>query len=147
MKITEKETAELKGHDLEMLAASVAVVKGSLVTRSVTTKLEVVSDYIIGALCESEELREVVHEMALKKVFEKYNVVGICVNTVMDMKVITYVLLDEETGYNPIPNNMTDDASRNYQFCYCLNLNIPEFSEYGDCFFEKRANSTIHRVS
>ena len=145
--VTEKEMRELKKYDTELLVASVAVVKGSLVTRSVTTKLEVVSDYIIGALCESEELREVVHEKALKNVFERYTVVGICVNTVMDMKVITYVLLDEETGYNPVPDNMSEDVGKNYQFCYVLNTSVPEFSEYGDCFFEKREDDTIHRVS
>lgn len=145
--VTEKkEMEELGKHAPELLVVGVAVVKGSLVTRSVTTKLEVVSDYIIDALC-SDEVREKAHEIALRKVFERHTVVGICVNTIAGMPNITYALLDEETGYNPVPDHMSEDVSKNFQLCYVLNTKALELSEYGDCFFEKRKNGTIHRVS
>ena len=99
--------------------------------------LNVLSDYDV-----EEKFGDRVHELCNNE-----QASGFCCNKVMDMSCITILLLDTETLYNPVPNNLSKDVSKNYQSCYVLNATVPEFSEYGDCFFEKRADGCIYRVS
>lgn len=74
----------------------------------------------------------------------------VCV-TVMDMPCITYLLdsgVDKDhEDYYPAP--FEEDYGSGYpaSFCYVFNLDSDLCSEFGDCFFEKRADGYYHRVS
>lgn len=83
-------------------------------------------------------------DVGLHEKFRECGAFGFCCNTLLGhMKCITLLLNDDEYGYNPVPDNIAD----NYQFCFVINTTHPDCSEYGDCFFEKREDGSIHRVS
>lgn len=86
-------------------------------------------------------------DVGLHEKFKECGAFGFCCNTLFgNMKCIT-LLLDDDDGYNPVPDNMSDNVADNYQFCFVINTTYPDCNEYGDCFFEKRKDGSIHRVS
>ena len=68
----------------------------------------------------------------------------------MDMKCITYLLAstsdDEEESY-PAPFETDYGTGYPCAFCYVFNTESDWCSEFGDCFFEKRADGFYHRAS
>lgn len=71
------------------------------------------------------------------------------VNTVQDMRCITFLLENAEVEGDEYPKPFEEDFGSGYPcaFCYVLNLDVPDFSEFGDCFFEKKSDGFYHRVS
>lgn len=69
-------------------------------------------------------------------------------NTQMGMPTITYLLANGE-GEDEYPAPFEEDYGSGYPsaFCYVFNTDEEIFSEFGDCFFEKRADGFYHRVS
>ena len=105
--------------------------------------LETMINYCLAVMSDDQtQFEDKVHELC-----KELQPIGFCCNTVQGMPCITVLLTDTEYGYNPVPDNMSDNVGDNYQFCYVINTKIPDFSEYGDCFFEKRADGNIYRVS
>lgn len=72
-------------------------------------------------------------------------------NTLNGMSCITYLLdsgLEKDhEEYYPAPFEEDYGTGCPCAFCYVLNTDFEEFSEFGDCFFEKRADGYYHRVS
>lgn len=82
--------------------------------------------------------------------YQKNRIVGVELSPVVDMLCITFLLAseadrDEEEWY-PFP--MAEDYGTGWPcaFCYVLNLDYPEFSEFGDCFF-MNDNGNFNRIS
>ncbi len=87
-------------------------------------------------------------DVGLHEKFRECGAFGFCCNTLLGhMKCITLLLEDDEYDYHPVPDNMSDNVADNYQFCFVINTTCPDCNEYGDCFFEKREDGSIHRVS
>lgn len=75
---------------------------------------------------------------------DRYEVKYISCTTIQGMRCINLCL---ETEGLPAP--FEEDYGSGYpcSFCYVLNLDAPEFSEFGDCFFEKKSDGYYHRIS
>lgn len=96
--------------------------------------------------------------LGVKEQYEELNVLKDCINQfhenkvtymttcrVMDMPCIVYCLETEDA-----PPPFEEDYGSGYPaaFCYVFNTVDHEMcSEFGDCFFEKRADGHYHRVS
>lgn len=67
-------------------------------------------------------------------------------NTVEGMRCITLCI---DTQDNELPKPFEEDYGSGYpcSFCYVFNYDAPEFSEFGNCFFEKQEDNYYHRVS
>lgn len=74
---------------------------------------------------------------------DRYEVKYISCTTIHGMRCINLCL--ETEG---LPKPFEEDYGSGYpcSFCYVLNLDAPEFSEFGDCFFEMR-DGDYHRIS
>lgn len=72
-----------------------------------------------------------------------YDVKYLSCTTVQGMRCINLCLETED-----LPKPFEEDYGSGYpcSFCYVLNLDAPEFSEFGDCFFEMR-DGYYHRIS
>ena len=102
-------------------------------------------EYMVKYICKVQETEyEELYEEFPQ--FKDCKCTHLVVNKVMDMKVISCVL---ESTINEYPAPFEDDFGTCYPcaFCYCFNLDMPYFSEYGDCFFEKRGDNYYHRIS
>lgn len=113
------------------------------------TEVQQMTSYIYEAL--GRNLRD---ENVLDNQIQKYskgNLVKYLVcNTVEGMRCITYLLETEtkdEEEYFPAPFDEDYGSGYPCAFCYVLNVDFDEFSEFGDCFFEKRSDSYYHRIS
>lgn len=75
---------------------------------------------------------------------EDYEVKYLSCTTVQGMRCINLCLETED-----LPKPFEEDYGSGYpcSFCYVLNLDAPEFSEFGDCFFEKKSDGYYHRIS
>ena len=115
-----------------------------------TDEVQMMTKYILGAfgIDTNNKLVDIV-ENAIQK-YHKNEVKYIVCNTVQGMNCITYLLdgsnLDEEERY---PAPFEEDYGSGYPcaFCYVFNTEVDWCSEFGDCFFEKRADGYYHRVS
>lgn len=62
-------------------------------------------------------------------------------NTLMDQfRVITFLVDD---GEEPYPDDL---ATEDGVLCYVYNVNAPELSELGYCFFAKKSDNYYHRI-
>ena len=123
----------------------VAMMTGDVVLTKDNGTLETMVEYCMTVMSPNEVDNEQLGK--LYQLCKEYKTIGFCCSRLQGMPCITVLLQDEELGYNPVPDNMSDNVGDNYQLCYVFNLEVPMFSEYGDCFFEKRPSGTIHRVS
>lgn len=87
-----------------------------------------------------------IYDEHIHKYGDTNQVTHIGVNVVEGMRTITFCL-DTSDGETPKP--FEEDYGSGYPcaFCYVLNYDAVEFSEFGDCFFEKRDDNYYHRVS
>lgn len=78
--------------------------------------------------------------------FKEVKVTHVCVNRVLDMECVTLCLKSLD---NEFPEPFKEDYGTGYPtaFSYAVNLDCPYFSEFGDVFFEKRADGFFHRAS
>lgn len=74
---------------------------------------------------------------------DRYEVKYLSCSTVCGMRCINLCLETKD-----LPKPFEEDYGSGYpcSFCYVLNLDAPEFSEFGDCFFEMR-DGDYHRIS
>lgn len=124
---------------------------GKVVEVRSNDEVQPMTQYIVTALKGEEQADKLVDilENAIQK-YCKNEVKYLVCNTVQGMKCITYLLdgsnLDEEERY---PAPFEEDYGSGYPcaFCYVFNTEVDWCSEFGDCFFEKRADGYYHRVS
>lgn len=114
------------------------------------TEAMAITEYIVGVLKPNAVLTEDFIENSICR-YQKNEVKYIVCNTLMgDMPVITYLLenADEREDYSyPAPFETDYGTGCPCAFCYVFNLADDWLSEFGDCFFEKRADGYYHRVS
>ena len=110
-------------------------------------------DSMTGYLLSAMGHEDLITEDFMKNTINHYgenNVKYLVCNTVEGMKCITYLLEsasdDEEEKY---PAPFEEDYGSGYPcaFCYVFNTEMDYYSEFGDCFFEKKEDGYYHRVS
>ena len=101
-----------------------------------TDEVQTVLDYILEVLGENPEDYTDFVKNHIRKYNKKTEVKGITTNEIMGMRMITFRV----GAYH----NYGDCK---YALCYVLNLDCPDFSEFGDSFFEKKVDGYYHRVS
>lgn len=101
-----------------------------------TDEVQTVLDYILQVLGENPEDYTDFVKNHIRKYNKKTEVKGITTNDIMGMRMITFRV----GAYH----NYGDCK---YALCYVLNLDCPDCSEFGDSFFEKRADGYYHRIS
>lgn len=113
-----------------------------------TDEVQVMTEYILSAMGRENLEVDIVGERIQS--YSKNEVKYIVTNRVMGMNTICYLLEngedDEEYDY---PKPFEEDYGSGYPcaFCYVLNVDYIDFSEFGDCFFEKKADGYYHRAS
>lgn len=115
----------------------------------VNDEVQQMTSYIYEALGRNLRDENVLDNQIRK--YSKENLVKYLVcNTVEGMRCITYLLeteTEDEEEYFPAPFDEDYGSGYPCAFCYVLNVDFDEFSEFGDCFFEKRSDGYYHRVS
>ena len=122
---------------------------GKVVPVNSNNEVQAMTEYIYRAMGKENELVDIL-ENAINK-YHQNEVKYLVCNTVMDMPCITYLLdsgVDEEDeNYYPAPFVEDYGTGTPCAFCYVFNLESDWCSEFGDCFFKKRADGFYHRVS
>ena len=101
------------------------------------------TEYIIKALKKTLPETDIMEEVSK---YSKNHVRYLVCNTVAGMPTITY-LLDSEDEDIPKPFKEDYGTGTPCAFSYVLNLEVPHFSEFGDCFFLKETDGFYHRVA
>lgn len=106
-----------------------------------------ITDYILTVL-GNEELKSLdIYKDCLHKYNDTNKVTHIGTCRVLSMPCIVYCI-DTQDGLTPKPFKTTYGTGYPASFCYVFNTVDPDMcSEFGDCFFEKRADNYYHRVS
>lgn len=127
----------------EMATRCELALMGAVVDVHSNEEAAMMTDYILNVL-DKELDNDLITDRICK--YNKTNEVKhlVC-NTIEGMATITY-LIDCKDGETPAP--LEEDYGSGYPcaFCYVLNLAEDLFSEFGDCFFEKR-QGIYHRIS
>lgn len=114
------------------------------------SEVQSMTEYIVTVINGNADNLVDILENAICR-FQQNKVKYLVCNTVMDMPCITYLLdsgVDKDhEDYYPAP--FEEDYGTGYpaSFCYVFNLASDWCSEFGDSFFEKRADGYYHRVS
>ena len=120
---------------------------GKVVPVNSNDEVQFMTEYILSAMGHDEPLIE---DFVSKTInyYGQNNVKYLVCNTVMDMKCITYLLENASDGGEQYPAPFEEDYGTGYPcaFCYVFNTDVDWCSEFGDCFFEKRADGFYHRV-
>ena len=126
---------------------------GKVVPINSNDEVQVMTEYIVKVLKGEEHANKLVDilENAINR-YQENKVKYIVCNTVMDMPCITYLLdsgIEDEEDEDYYPAPFVEDYGSGYPcaFCYVFNLDSDWCSEFGDSFFEKRADGYYHRVS
>ena len=121
---------------------------GKVVPVNNNDEVQFMTEYILSAMGHDEPLIE---DFVSKTInyYGQNNVKYLVCNTVMDMKCITYLLESASDGREHYPAPFEEDYGTGHPcaFCYVFNTDVDWCSEFGDCFFEKRADGFYHRVS
>ena len=122
---------------------------GKVVPVNNNDEVQAMTEYLLSAMGHKEQL---IDDFVGKSInhYGQNNVKYLVCNTVEDMKCITYLLecaSDDEEEQYPAP--LEEDYGSGYPcaFCYVFNTENDWFSEFGDCFFDKKADGYYHRVS
>ena len=122
---------------------------GKVVKVNSNDEVQFMTEYIMNVLDVEYDFSDI--DM-IKEHIDKYEsgnkVEYLVVNTVMDMKCITFLLSNDDPEQG-IPYPFEEDYGSGYPsaFCYVFNTDFTDFSEFGDCFFEKQSDGFYHRVS
>lgn len=138
---TRKQLKEILKADSRKWRAELAML-GCVQTVEDRGDLVLIVNYIISEL-KDEQYPDGIS--LLKPILkDRYEVKYISCTTIHGMRCINLCL---ETEGLPAP--FEEDYGSGYpcSFCYVLNLDAPEFSEFGDCFFEKKSDGYYHRIS
>ena len=122
---------------------------GKVVPVNSNDEVQAMTEYIYSAMDYDPDKLVNILENAINR-YQTNEVKYLVCNTVMDMKCITYLLAstsdDEEESY-PAPFETDYGTGYPCAFCYVFNTESDWCSEFGDCFFEKRADGFYHRAS
>lgn len=134
---------------IEMSTRCELALMGKVVTCT-NDEVQMMTEYIFSAMGKDSSKLINILENAIKR---DYEVKYLVCNTVlgMGMPCITYLLAspenaDEEERF-PAPFEEDYGSSYPSAFCYVFNTESYRCSEFGDCFFEKKADGYYHRVS
>lgn len=133
----------------EMTARCELAMMGMVVPVNDNSEVQPMTEYIAKVLKGDCNLVDVL-ENAINR-YQNNLVKYLVVNTVQGMPCITYLLdsgcTEEDENYYPAP--FEEDYGSGYPcaFSYVFNLESDWCSEFGDCFFEMRADGFYHRVS
>ena len=122
---------------------------GKVVPVNSNDEVQAMTEYLLSAMGHKESLIGDFVDNSINR-YGQNNVKYLVCNTVEDMKCITYLLEcasdDEEEKY-PAPFEEDYGTGTPCAFCYVFNTDVDWCSEFGDCFFEKKADGFYHRVS
>ena len=122
---------------------------GKVVPVNSNDEVQAMTEYLLSAMGHKESLIEDFVNKSISR-YGQNNVKYLVCNTVMDMKCITYLLAstsdNEEESY-PAPFETDYGTGYPCAFCYVFNTDVDWCSEFGDCFFDKKADGFYHRVS
>ena len=133
----------------EMMARCELAMMGKVVPCT-NDEVQMMTEYIFSAMDKDPDTLVDILENAIQKYTKTNEVKYIVCNTVHGMRCITYLLEstseDEEEQF---PAPFEEDYGSGYPcaFCYVFNTESDWCSEFGDCFFEKKADGYYHRVS
>lgn len=129
----------------EMTARCELALMGAVVDVHSNEEAIMMTEYILGVLNREEVLNNDLIADRICRYNETNEVKHLVCNTIEGMPTITY-LIDCKDGETPAPFEEDYDSGCPCAFCYVLNLAEDLFSEFGDCFFEKR-QGIYHRIS
>lgn len=106
------------------------------------------TDYILTVLDGEHLIKSIdIYKDCLHKYNDTNKVTNIGTCKVLGMPCIVYCI-DPQDGETPKPFEEDYGTGTPCAFCYVFNVQAHEMcSEFGDCFFEKRADGYYHRVS
>ena len=134
----------------EMATRCELALMGKVVPVNSNDEVQMMTEYIFSAMGKDPSKLVNIVENAIQHYTKTNEVKYLVCNTVHGMKCITYLLAstsDDEEEKFPAP--FEEDYGSGYPcaFCYVFNTESDWCSEFGDCFFEKRADGYYHRVS
>ena len=133
----------------EMATRCELALMGKVVPVNSNDEVQLMTEYILSAMGHEEPLIEDFVEKTINH-YGQNNVKYLVCNTVMDMKCITYLLecaSDDNDEMYPAPFEEDYGTGNPCAFCYVFNTESDWWSEFGDCFFEKKSDGCYHRVS
>lgn len=109
-------------------------------------EVRTMTGYILSAIgnLENYKMLDILKDR-ICKYSEKNEVKYLVCNTMMGWKCITYLIDTHEEG-EPAPFETDYGTGSPCSFCYVFNTDADDCSEFGDCFFQKRADNFYHRV-
>ena len=136
----------------EMATRCELAMMGCVMPVTDNSEVQEMTQYIVKAIKGEEYASKLVDilDNAINR-YQENEVKYIVCNRLHGMPCITYLLdsgVDEDhEDYYPAP--FKEDYGSGYPcaFCYVFNLDSDWCSEFGDCFFEKRADGFYHRAS
>ena len=134
----------------EMATRCELAMMGKVVPVNGNSEVQPMTEYIVKAVRgEHTELVDI-----LKNAINRYQqneVKYMVCNRVHGMTCITYLLdsgvAEDHEDFYPAPFSTDYGTGYPCSFCYVFNLESDWCSEFGDCFFEKKADGYYHRVS
>lgn len=134
----------------EMATRCELAMMGKVIPVNDNSEVQAMTEYIMTVVKgDANNLVDILENAICK--YNDNKVKYLVVNTVHGMPCITYLLASgvdkEDEDYYPAP--FEEDYGSGYpaSFCYVFNLESDWCSEFGDCFFEKKADGYYHRVS
>lgn len=121
---------------------------GKVVPINSNDEVQEMTKYIVSTLVGNVNLLDILENAICK--YSHNEVKYIVCNKIMGMPCITYLLENAEEGEDyEYPAPFEEDYGTGYPsaFCYVFNLENDWCSEFGDCFFEKKADGYYHRAS
>lgn len=135
----------------EMATRCELAMMGLVVPVNDNSEVQAMTEYIVTVVNGNADNLVDILENAICK-YSDNKVKYLVVNRLHGMPCITYLLASgvedkEDEDYYPAP--FEEDYGTGYpaSFCYVFNLESDWCSEFGDCFFEKKADGYYHRVS
>lgn len=117
-------------------------------TAITTAEVQEVFDYMLNVLGVTQK------EDILNEHIQRYNnnqVSYVCTSRSCGMRQITFLLSSSENASeeDKYPEPFAEDygTGNPAAFCYVYNVDVPYFSEFGDCFFADMGKGMYHRVS
>lgn len=119
---------------------------GKCVSVESEEEVRFITKYILKVFQKDEALSLDIYKDHIHRYNNTSKVTHIGTCRVFSMPCVVYCI-DTQDGDTPKP--FEEDYGSGYpcSFCYVFNIAAPDLSEFGDCFFEKRADGYYHRVS
>lgn len=135
----------------EMATRCELAMMGKVIPVNDNSEVQSMTEYILGAMGKDTSDLVDILENAINK-YQDNKVKYLVCNRVQDMNCITYLLdsgITDEEDEEYYPSPFEEDYGTGYPsaFCYVFNADCDWCSEFGDCFFQKRADGYYHRVS